>query len=248
MSDRQWQSWGKQNPYYGVYSEDRFSKDNIDQHRDEFFETGQKTVNTLIERASRHFGPLTTGSALEFGSGVGRMTIPLAKRYARVTGVEISPDMIAEAEKNCRFFQANNTTFVISDDELSKVSGTFDLVLSFIVFQHIVPERGLPIMDRLLGMVAPGGLAIFQVSVRRPERSLPAQMKYGLRHNLPWLAAAVNYARGKPWSTLTMRMSEYDPIDVLNLYTKHEMGDVLLTEHFQSDVLTYHFLARKNSH
>lgn len=245
MSDRQWKSWGEKDPYFGVYSEARFSQDKIDQHRDEFFDTGQKTVDVLLARAERHFGPLQIGSALEFGSGVGRMTIPLARRFSKVVGVEISEAMIAEAVANCAYNQIGNASFVPSDDALSKVTGSFDLVLSYIVLQHIIPERGIPFIDRLLGLVAPGGVAILQASVRRPERSIVAKIKYSARHNAPWLAATINKLRGRPWSTLTMRMSEYDPVEILRLYKKHGMGDALLTEHFQADVLTYHFVAKK---
>jgi cyclopropane fatty-acyl-phospholipid synthase-like methyltransferase len=245
VSDKQWKMWGKQDPYYGVYSEDRFSKETIDNHRDEFFATGQRTVEALLNRATRMLGSFKTMSALEFGSGVGRMTIPLARRFDHVVGVELSSDMIAEAEHNCSLANITNAKFVTSDDALSKVQGSFDLVLSYIVLQHITPDRGMVLMDGLLNFVAPGGVAILQASVRRPERSAFAKMKYRVRHRLPWLAASINLLRGRKWSTLTMKMSEYDPIEILLLYKKHQMGDVILTEHYQADVLTYHFAARK---
>ena len=57
MSDVQWEQWGKQDPYFGVYSESRFSKDQIDNHREEFFATGTKMVDVLLDRAKRYFGP-----------------------------------------------------------------------------------------------------------------------------------------------------------------------------------------------
>ncbi|MCK1396145.1 class I SAM-dependent methyltransferase [Bradyrhizobium sp. 1] len=247
MSDRQWQQWGKEDPYYGVYSEDRFSRNQIRDHRDEFFATGEKMVDVLLDRTIRYFGPVPTGRALEFGSGVGRMTIPLARRFNDVVGLDISTDMIAEATENCKKFDISNATFLISDDELSHVTGTFDLVLSYIVLQHVVPERGLPIIDRLLARVSTGGVAVLQASVKRPEISLPAKVRYYVRHELPWIRATLNVLRGKPWSTLSMRMSEYDPVGILRLYRKNGMSDVVVTEHYQGDVLTYHFMAKKLS-
>lgn len=175
MSDVQWEQWGKQDPYFGVYSESRFSKDQIDNHREEFFATGTKMVDVLLDRAKRYFGPLPTGRVLEFGSGVGRMTVPLARHFGSVVGLDISPHMIAEAIENCKKFDISNASFVISDDELSKATGMFDLVLSYIVLQHIEPERGLKIIDRLLSRVSPGGIAVVQASVRRPETGLAAK-------------------------------------------------------------------------
>src|SRR4051794_37115604 len=104
MSDRQWQRWGQQDPYYGVYAEDRFRRGNIDQHKDAFFETGSKMVDVLLARAENHFGPLPKGRALEFGSGVGRMTIPLARRFGQVVGLDVSEAMMQEAARNCDHF------------------------------------------------------------------------------------------------------------------------------------------------
>jgi SAM-dependent methyltransferase len=247
MSDLQWERWGKQDPYYGVYSESRFSKDQIDNHREEFFATGTKMVDVLLDRASRYFGSLPTGRALEFGSGVGRMTIPLARRFDNVVGLDISPHMITEAIENCKRFDISNTTFAISDDELSSATGKFDLVLSYIVLQHIEPERGITIIDRLLARVSLGGIAVLQASVKRPETGLAAKIRYHVRHDLPWIRASLNMLRGKGWSTLSMRMSEYDPVQILQLYRKNGMSDVVVTEHYQGDVLTYHFMGKKLS-
>ena len=247
MSDLQWEQWGKQDPYYGVYSESRFSRDQIENHREEFFASGTAMVDLLLDRARRYFGPLPTGPVLEFGSGVGRMTIPLARHFGSVVGLDISQHMIAEAIENCKKFDISNATFVISDDELSRVTGTFDLVLSHIVLQHIEPARGLKIIDRLLGRLSPGGIAVLQASVKRPEIGLAAKLRYHIRHDLPWIRAAVNLLRGRGWSTLSMRMSEYDPVQILQLYQKNGMSDVVVTEHYQGDVLTYHFMAKKLS-
>jgi len=247
MSDRQWKQWGEQDPYYGVYSEDRFSRDQIKDHLEQFFATGTKKVDELLDRATRYFGPLNTGRALELGSGVGRMTIPLARRFGNVVGLDISSHMIDEAIANSRKFGASNAEFFISDDALSKVKGKFDLVLSYIVLQHIQPDRGMQLIDLLLTRVSPGGVAILQASVRRPEAGIAARARYYVRHELPWIRAAVNVLRGKPWSTLSMRMSEYDPVAILQLYQQHGMSDVVVTEHYQGDVLTYHFMAKKLS-
>lgn len=90
---------GQKNPYYGVYSEDRFNTSNIELTKSEFFETGEANVSWMLGRAEQHFGPLGKGRVLEFGAGVARMSIPLASRFEAVVGVELSPDMRAEALK-----------------------------------------------------------------------------------------------------------------------------------------------------
>ena len=40
-SDRSWERWGKDNPYYGVLTDDRFRRENLhDDRKMEFLETG----------------------------------------------------------------------------------------------------------------------------------------------------------------------------------------------------------------
>ncbi|MDR6190739.1 methylase of polypeptide subunit release factors [Agrobacterium pusense] len=245
MSDTQWLEWGRKNPYYGVYSEDRFHTSNIEATKGEFFATGEANVSWMLGRAEQYFGPLGKGRVLEFGAGVARMSIPLASRFETVIGVELSPDMRAEAVKNCQLYNVKNVEIVPSDDDLSHASGEFDLVLSYIVLQHVDARRGVMLIDKLLSKVGPNGVAILQASVKRPERRLSDRLRYHLRHNVPVLAATYRFLRGKGWNTLSMRMSEYDPIAILAAFSRNGMKDVLLSEHYQGDVLTFHFTARK---
>jgi len=247
MSDTQWLEWGKKDPYYGVYSENRFRTANIEHTKDEFFQTGEKNVRWMLDRAENHFGLINKGSALEFGSGVARMSIPLGRLFLSVTGVELSPDMRAEAKRNCASQGIANVEFVPSDDALSAVPGKYDLVLSYIVLQHIHPERGIQIIDQLLSRTNKDGVAILQVSVGRPDRRSIDKLRYHVRHNMPLLTAAYRAIRGRGWSTLSMRMSEYNVLDILPLFSKHGMKNVLMSEHYQDDVLTYHFTARKGA-
>jgi tRNA/tmRNA/rRNA uracil-C5-methylase (TrmA/RlmC/RlmD family) len=73
-----------------VLSEKKFRKENVELNRKEFFESGAEYVSGTVATAVRHFGQLNKESALDFGSGVGRVTIPLAQHFKKVVGVEIS--------------------------------------------------------------------------------------------------------------------------------------------------------------
>jgi tRNA/tmRNA/rRNA uracil-C5-methylase (TrmA/RlmC/RlmD family) len=99
-------------------SRNKFRKENIEENRKEFFESGAEVVSGVIDMAVRHFGQFNLGSALDFGSGVGRLTIPLAQRFKTVVGVEISAAVISEAQRNCQSFAVWNVEFVKSDDHL----------------------------------------------------------------------------------------------------------------------------------
>ena len=97
---------------------------------------------------------------LDFGCGVGRLVIPFAAMADEVTGADVSPSMLAEAARNCAEQGVANARLVVSDDSLAGLPGPFDLVHSFIVFQHIEPARGRAIFRRLVGVVASGGVGV----------------------------------------------------------------------------------------
>src|SRR5258708_13388605 len=103
-TDDHWKQWGEQDPYFGVLSRDKFRKENIDDNRKEFFESGAEVVSRVIAMATRQFGQFNQGSALDFGSGVGRLTIPLAQRFKNVLAVEISHPILAHTHRNCHLY------------------------------------------------------------------------------------------------------------------------------------------------
>ena len=100
-SDEAWKRWGEDDPYYGVLSDPKFRKDEFAAHRDEFFRSGEEHVERRLDLIRRLYGETRRRSAVDFGSGTGRLVIPLSRRYERVVGVDISPAMTVEARRNC---------------------------------------------------------------------------------------------------------------------------------------------------
>jgi 2-polyprenyl-3-methyl-5-hydroxy-6-metoxy-1,4-benzoquinol methylase len=96
---------------------------------------------------------------LDVGCGVGRWSRRLAKRGAHVTGIDLSPTMIAEAKRRaaqegvgarCRF----------ETQDLSELDAgeRFDLVIGVTVLQHILDAAALEqAVRRMVGHLAPGG-------------------------------------------------------------------------------------------
>jgi SAM-dependent methyltransferase len=163
-TDREWERWGAEDPYYSVLTHSRFRKANLTQEaRDEFFASGRVHVDHLMLMCrtwcDASFMP---ARILDFGCGVGRLLPPLAEIAAHVTGVDVSEAMLAEAERNCAALP--NVALVRSDDTLSTVTSTFDLIHSAIVFQHIPARRGTQLFGRLLERLAPGGVGAIQVT------------------------------------------------------------------------------------
>ena len=119
----------------------------------------------MLEACRRHVDSgFMPKRVLDFGCGVGRVSIPLAERSDTVVGVDISPAMLEEADRNARAEGKNNLRWVLSDDQLSGVEGQFDLVHSCITFQHIDIPRGRRLFGSLISMISPGGVGAIQIT------------------------------------------------------------------------------------
>jgi 2-polyprenyl-3-methyl-5-hydroxy-6-metoxy-1,4-benzoquinol methylase len=101
-------------------------------------------------------------SVLDVGCGVGRWSRRLASQGARVTGIDLSPTMIAQAKRRaaaqgvmeqCRFF--------VQDLVALDAGQKFDLVLSVTVLQHILEPQALrAAMRRMAAHLSEGGTLI----------------------------------------------------------------------------------------
>jgi SAM-dependent methyltransferase len=206
-TDSDWAQWGEVDPYYAVLAWDRFRKDRLTpEDVAEFFETGEEDVRRVMATIRRHIRPeFAPASALDFGCGTGRVALALA-RICPVTGVDIAPGMLREAAHNARERGITAARFTA---ELS--GGPFDLVHSYMVFQHIPVKRGLVLADALLDMVAPAGVGVlhFVYRVRASFLRRTASTVIGVVPGMRGLLAA---ARGRPRSDPHVQMNAY-PLD-----------------------------------
>ena len=155
---RQWERWGKEDPYRGVLGL---------RQRDgeaDFFEEGRKHVAWALaftEQVCEE--PVVRGAALDFGSGLGRLTAPLAEQFDEAVGVDVTESMVAEATKlhgekdrAPKFVTNPNTDLSIFPD------GRFDFVLTFLVLQHIPSRLALGYVGEFVRVLKPGGHALVQ--------------------------------------------------------------------------------------
>lgn len=165
-TDQSWEEWGRRNPYFGVLAHKKFRSENItDDAKAEFFATGEEHVRHVLDVCRRHFDPnFAPQRVLDFGCGTGRLVIPFAKTAAEVVGLDVSDSMLVEARRNCESRGIVNVQLLKSTDEVAGSIGDFDLVHSFIVFQHIPAARGMGILLALLRRLRPGGLAAVHIT------------------------------------------------------------------------------------
>jgi cyclopropane fatty-acyl-phospholipid synthase-like methyltransferase len=136
-----------------------------DKAKREFFESGEPHVHHVLAMIRTHLQPdFVPGRVMDFGCGVGRLLIPFASVAEDVVGLDVSPSMLQEARRNCEERQVKNVRLLRSDDDLSGVVDTFDLIHSCIVFQHIPVHRGRTILANLLQRLRPGGVGAIHVT------------------------------------------------------------------------------------
>ena len=108
----------------------------------------------------RHVLPATDGSyttILDAGCGSGVFSYELAKRHpeAKVTGVELEPELVARANEIAKRAHLANCTFQQGDVTKLDFEDEFDLVVSVDNFEHV--EDDIAAMRTLLHALRPGG-------------------------------------------------------------------------------------------
>lgn len=109
--------------------------------------------------------------ALDVGCGIGRWSRRLATLGATVTGIDLSPTMIAQAEERTeRAGLGESCRFAVGDVTSLAVEGPFDLILVVTVLQHL-DDAGLEsAVDGLTAALAPAGRLVLLEAAPRQRR------------------------------------------------------------------------------
>ena len=179
-ANRVWEEFGKNEPYYGVLLHDKYRKSNLTEaNREEFFRSGIIHVDEILYMIKNHIDPnFFINKALDFGCGVGRITIPLARIAKKVDGVDISQAMLNEAKKNCEHLSIKNVEFFKFNNNLSSFENKYNFIHSYIVFQHIPVKRGKRIFKYLLSCLEDNGIFVAHFTYEKTQ---------SLRHAMLWL-------------------------------------------------------------
>ncbi len=218
-TDADWRELGRHEPYWGVISHPEFLSENITPEGIEsFYLSGRQYIAEMIETLTRLTGQVPSGPALDFGCGVGRLAEAMAE-HVPTTGLDISPGMLEVARK-----RGGKATYT---DELPV--GPFGWINSFIVFQHIPPERGLDLLEDLLVRLAPGGMTSIQLTAWRDARYERHDLTgwrrfYAERRHRHWVKTL---PAGQIW------MYDYNLSDVLRLLNQAGIEEMHLvsTDH-----------------
>jgi SAM-dependent methyltransferase len=108
--------------------------------------------------------------ALDVGCGTGAFTRELAARCGHVTGLDLSPNMVAEARR--RSAGVANVDYAVADFMTEPLpAGTFDCITAVALLHHLPLEAAL---SRFRDLLRPGGVLL--VLDVRPGEFLPVDL------------------------------------------------------------------------
>jgi len=219
-TDKDWEKFGRDDPYFGVLTDEKYLSSNLNEaSRDEFFRSGEAYIEYILTVIRERVDPgYAVARALDFGCGVGRLVIPLASRAREVTGVDVSEAMLAEARKNCDARSLGNVALVTSDDGLSRVPGTYNLIHSFIVFQHIPVARGERIFSRMVDLLEDGGVGVMHFTYAK-DYEVKGLVPW-IKNYIPLASNVINWIKGRGFFYYGMQMNAYDMNPLLLILQK----------------------------
>ena len=173
---RNWDALGRADPLWAIKFDP--AKKGNRWELEEFLRTGEQEVAELLAWLDGLGVAPRRERALDFGCGVGRLTQALGDRFDRVDGVDIAPSMIELARRLNRHGERCRYHLNAADDLALFGDGSFDLVCSLLVLQHVQASYARAYLREFLRVLHPGGVLVVGVP------SHPAATPRGLAFSL----------------------------------------------------------------
>lgn len=174
--DETWEHLARDDAEYYILTEDvDFGTPQGQQH---FYDSGSADANGIWTQSRRWMdGEPTT--AVEIGCGIGRLTLPMARRLPEIRAIDVSPTMLRRLADNCAAAGLDSVRGFLPA-EAWDTGRPVDFAYSRWVLQHI-PDFGVieGYVARLGACMRPGAVAHLQLDTR------PATIGYRVRNALP---------------------------------------------------------------
>lgn len=215
-----WESFAQERPYWYVDMAH-------DGDMDRFWRCGRESANALLRRVEPYVTEWDT--VIEIGCGVGRLLIPMARRFETAVGVDIAPTMLSHLRTNATEQGVAVQTYQ-SDEAWYRHRANF--IYSKIVFRHIADWD---VIDRYIrqtrAALRKDGVALFGFDTR------PKTLGYRLRRWLPNAVLPHYWQEGA-------RGTRRSPSVLRQAFARHELE---IIEEFAPNSGSHDFLLRKRS-
>ena len=247
--EEHWERLAQTDPYFAVLTDARYHRDDLTEAAlQEFFRSGEERVSRVFETSrTRLDSAFRPERALDFGCGVGRVTIPFAALSRSVVAVDASDAMLRETRRNCDARDVMNVETVPGNSALSKVSDSFDLIHSYIVFQHIPGREGESLLRKLIELLRQNGIGVLHFTYGERHGLVMRLLKWAQK-SLPYAHEAMNLVRGRAPGSPLMQMNCYSLDRVLGILQDTACDDCHLrfTRHGPYDGVMVFFRKRRS--
>jgi SAM-dependent methyltransferase len=161
-----WSHLGAVRPHYSVLTNKQFLPESIDEEAIErFYASGLAEALTIESILSRHgFADPESKVCVEYGCGLGRVTLALAKMFKSVQAYDISANHLELAGRRAADAKIGNIVFhLCCADRVIENLKACDFFYSRIVLQHNPPPVIRELIVAALNSLRERGIAIFQV-------------------------------------------------------------------------------------
>jgi SAM-dependent methyltransferase len=240
-----WNAFAEREPYYAVLTHPEYLSDQItEEARERFFQSGEDEVGMIDQLIRSHLAPrFRPREVLEFGCGPGRLAIPLARRYLRVTAVDAAPAMLRRAKENA--LREGLTNLELVTPSMLRDSGRpFNLVIALLLLQRLPPAEGLALIEELTRLTAPDGCLVLQFPYSIRKKVLSSVVGR-LRRHLPLMNRTVNRLRNNPGHLPSLPTWSYSFESVLPILRASGFTEPLIQLRHDETMETALVLARK---
>lgn len=219
MKDRHaedWEELAQRDPFYAVLTREEFRGIGTGSPEGAaFLETGEREISELLDTVAALLSRRPAlHTALDFGCGVGRLTLPLARRSDVAIACDVAPTMLEHTQANARLAGLENIRPLLTSQLDEVPPGSIDFICSFLVFQHVPPAVGYALIRTLTRLLAPSGVGALHVTFRRPGGVL-RRFARSLRARSRLLHRLAGILRREDTRLPYMQMNAYDESVVL---------------------------------
>jgi SAM-dependent methyltransferase len=158
---KQWNALGTSDPMWAVLTDPAKKGNRWD--RDEFFASGVRQVEAIGQRLKKLKIDFPSGTAIDFGCGLGRLTQALCPHFEKCIGIDLSESMVQKAREYNQF--PDKCAYLVNaEPDLRQIpDASADFILSLIALQHTATPFQEQYVGDFIRILKPGGIAYFQV-------------------------------------------------------------------------------------